>query len=116
MTSEPTNDVVALRALAATCGDLGAPADARSAEVVEEVVVLPHRTDRVSALKNSSSPPKRDCASTPSTALVLEEINRSGGDGGVCHAQMYTMGTLLRHGSDEQKGRYLPEIAAGRLR
>jgi acyl-CoA dehydrogenase len=49
-------------------------------------------------------------------ALVLEEINRSGGNGAVCHAQMYTMGTLLRHGSDEQKGRYLPEIAAGRLR
>ncbi|MCC6222868.1 MAG: acyl-CoA/acyl-ACP dehydrogenase [Thermoleophilia bacterium] len=48
--------------------------------------------------------------------IVLEEINRSGGNGGACHAQMYTMGTLLRHGSDEQKRRYLPEIAEGRLR
>jgi len=49
-------------------------------------------------------------------AIVLEEINRSGGNGAACHAQMYTMGTLLRHGSEEQKRRYLPEIAAGRLR
>jgi acyl-CoA dehydrogenase len=49
-------------------------------------------------------------------ALVLEEINRSGGNGAVCHAQMYTMGTLLRHGSEVQKRRYLPEIAEGRLR
>jgi len=49
-------------------------------------------------------------------AIVLEEINRSGGNGTACHAQMYTMGTLLRHGSEEQKRRYLPEIAAGRLR
>ena len=47
---------------------------------------------------------------------VLEEIHRSGGNGGACHAQMYTMGTLLRHGSDEQKQRFLPDIAAGRLR
>ena len=49
-------------------------------------------------------------------AIVLEEINRSGGNGTACHAQMYTMGTLLRHGSEEQKQRYLPEIAQGRLR
>src|SRR3989337_870384 len=49
-------------------------------------------------------------------AIVLEEINRSGGNGTACHAQMYTMGTLLRHGSEEQKRGYLPEIAAGRLR
>ena len=49
-------------------------------------------------------------------AAVLEEIHRSGANGGACHAQMYIMGTLLRHGSDEQKARYLPEIAAGRLR
>ena len=41
-------------------------------------------------------------------AVILEEINRSGGNGGACHAQMYTMGTLLRHGSEEQKQRYLP--------
>jgi acyl-CoA dehydrogenase len=49
-------------------------------------------------------------------SVILEEINASGGNGGACHAQMYTMGTLLRHGSDEQKGRYLPKIAAGELR
>jgi alkylation response protein AidB-like acyl-CoA dehydrogenase len=47
---------------------------------------------------------------------VLEEIQMSGGNGGACHAQMYTMGTLLRHGSDEQKQTYLPQIAAGDLR
>ncbi|MFT5501224.1 MAG: acyl-CoA dehydrogenase [Woeseiaceae bacterium] len=47
---------------------------------------------------------------------VLEEIQRSGGNGGACHAQMYTMGTLLRHGSDAQKEYYLPKIAAGELR
>ena len=49
-------------------------------------------------------------------SVILEEINASGGNAGACHAQMYTMGTLLRHGSDEQKGRYLPRIAAGKLR
>jgi acyl-CoA dehydrogenase len=48
--------------------------------------------------------------------LVLEEINRSGGNAAPCHAQMYTMGAILRHGSPEQKRRYLPDIAAGRLR
>ena len=49
-------------------------------------------------------------------SIILEEINRSGGNGAVCHAQMYTMGTLLRHGSAEQKRRYLPAIAQGKLR
>jgi acyl-CoA dehydrogenase len=49
-------------------------------------------------------------------AVILEEINRSGGNAGACHAQMYIMGTLLRHGSDEQKRKYLPAIAAGELR
>jgi acyl-CoA dehydrogenase len=49
-------------------------------------------------------------------AVILEEINRAGGNSGACHAQMYTMGTLLRHGSDGQKRRYLPAIAAGELR
>ena len=49
-------------------------------------------------------------------AIVLEEIHRSGGNAGACHAQMYIMGTLLRHGSDEQKRRYLPRIATGELR
>ncbi|MDH5173550.1 MAG: acyl-CoA/acyl-ACP dehydrogenase, partial [Gammaproteobacteria bacterium] len=47
---------------------------------------------------------------------VLEEIHRSGGNGGACHAQMYTMGTVLRHGSEEQKRQFLPAIAAGSLR
>ncbi len=49
-------------------------------------------------------------------SVILEEINRSGANSGACHAQMYTMGTLLRHGSSAQKGLYLPEIAAGTLR
>ena len=47
---------------------------------------------------------------------VLEEIHRSGCNGGACHAQMYTMGTLLKHGSPEQKQEYLPKIASGELR
>ena len=47
---------------------------------------------------------------------ILEEVQRSGGNGGACHAQMYTMGTLLRHGSDAQKDEYLPKIADGSLR
>jgi len=49
-------------------------------------------------------------------SVILEEINRSGANSGACHAQMYIMGTLLRHGSAEQKGRYLPKIASGELR
>ncbi|PYM39142.1 MAG: acyl-CoA dehydrogenase [Candidatus Rokuibacteriota bacterium] len=49
-------------------------------------------------------------------ALILEEINRSGGNAGACHAQMYIMGTLLRHGSEAQKQAYLPKIAGGELR
>jgi acyl-CoA dehydrogenase len=49
-------------------------------------------------------------------AVILEEINRSGANSGACHAQMYIMGTLLRHGSSEQKQRYLPKIASGELR
>jgi acyl-CoA dehydrogenase len=48
--------------------------------------------------------------------LILEEINRSGGNAAACHAQMYIMGTLLRHGSVAQKARYLPKIATGELR
>lgn len=47
---------------------------------------------------------------------VLEEIHRSGCNGGACHAQMYTMGTILKHGSAEQKERYLPKIASGEIR
>jgi acyl-CoA dehydrogenase len=49
-------------------------------------------------------------------SIVLEEINHSGGVATACHAQMYTMGTLLRHGSEDQKRRYLPQIASGELR
>ncbi len=49
-------------------------------------------------------------------SVIMEEINRSGGNSGACHGQMYNMGTLLRHGSDAQKKRYLPAIATGELR
>jgi alkylation response protein AidB-like acyl-CoA dehydrogenase len=49
-------------------------------------------------------------------AAIMEEIHASGGNGAACHAQMYTMGTILRHGSDAQKERYLPLIASGELR
>jgi acyl-CoA dehydrogenase len=49
-------------------------------------------------------------------AAILEEVNRSGGNAGACHAQMYIMGTVLRHGSEDQKQRYLPGIARGDLR
>ena len=49
-------------------------------------------------------------------AAILEEIHRSGGNAAACHAQMYTMGTVLRHGSDAQKAQYLPGIADGNLR
>ena len=49
-------------------------------------------------------------------SIILEEINRSGGNAAACHAQMYIMGTLLRHGSEAQKREYLPRIASGELR
>ena len=49
-------------------------------------------------------------------SIIMEEINRCGGNSGACHGQMYNMGTLLRHGSDAQKRRYLPKIASGELR
>ena len=49
-------------------------------------------------------------------ALILEEINRAGGNAAACHAQMYIMGTVLRHGSAAQKNQYLPKIATGELR
>ncbi len=49
-------------------------------------------------------------------AAIMEEIHKSGCNGAACHAQMYTMGTLLRHGSDAQKQHYLPDIASGKLR
>ncbi|KVQ97872.1 acyl-CoA dehydrogenase family protein [Burkholderia ubonensis] len=49
-------------------------------------------------------------------SVIMEEINRAGGNSGACHGQMYNMGTLLRHGSAEQKQKYLPKIASGELR
>src|SRR5512141_62153 len=49
-------------------------------------------------------------------SVIMEEINRSGGNSGACHGQMYNMGTLLRHGSEAQKQKYLPRIATGDLR
>lgn len=49
-------------------------------------------------------------------SIIMEEINRSGGNAGHCHGQMYNMGTLLRHGSEAQKQQYLPRIASGELR
>ena len=49
-------------------------------------------------------------------SVIMEEINRSGGNSGACHGQLYNMGTLLRHGSPSQKSHYLPKIASGELR
>jgi acyl-CoA dehydrogenase len=49
-------------------------------------------------------------------SVIMEEINRTGGNSGACHGQMYNMGTLLRHGSDAQKKKYLPKIASGEWR
>ena len=49
-------------------------------------------------------------------SVIMEEINRAGGNAGACHGQMYNMGTLLRHGSETQKRAYLPKIARGELR
>jgi acyl-CoA dehydrogenase len=54
--------------------------------------------------------------SLTAASVILEEINRSGCSSGACHAQMYVMGTILRHGSEEQKRAYLPRVAAGELR
>src|SRR5712671_3845796 len=54
--------------------------------------------------------------SMTAAAAIMEEIHASGCNGAACHAQMYTMGTLLRHGSAEQKARWLPKIASGELR
>src|SRR5262249_21152392 len=49
-------------------------------------------------------------------SVIMEEINRSGGNAGACHGQMYNMSTLVRHGSSAQKAAYLPKIASGELR
>ena len=88
-------------------------------------------TDRTAATRRSSSTPSPAPAcsprsSPPSTAasglgltqasVIMEEINKSGGHSAACHAQMYTMGALLRHGSDQLKNTYLPLIAKGELR
>jgi len=54
--------------------------------------------------------------SLTAASVILEEINASGGNAAACHAQMYTMGTILRHGSPEQKAAYLPRVASGELR
>jgi alkylation response protein AidB-like acyl-CoA dehydrogenase len=54
--------------------------------------------------------------SLSAAAAILEEIQRAGANGAACHAQMYIMGSLLRHGSDAQKAQYLPQIASGALR
>src|SRR5690349_10882261 len=48
-------------------------------------------------------------------SVIMEEINRSGGNAGACHGQMYNMGTVLRHGSPAQKREYLPRVASGEL-
>lgn len=50
------------------------------------------------------------------SAVIMEEINRAGGNSGACHGQMYNMNTLVRHGSEEQRQKYLPRIASGKLR
>ncbi|HTP95221.1 MAG TPA: acyl-CoA dehydrogenase family protein, partial [Burkholderiales bacterium] len=54
--------------------------------------------------------------SLAAASVIMEEINRSGGNAGACHGQMYNMGTILRHCSEEQKRQYLPKIATGELR
>ena len=54
--------------------------------------------------------------SVAEASVIMEEVNRSGGNSGCCHGQMYNMGTVLRHGSEAQKRRYLPKIASGELR
>ena len=51
--------------------------------------------------------------SVAEASVIMEEINRSGGNSACCHGQMYNMGTVLRHGSEDQKRRYLPKIASG---
>jgi acyl-CoA dehydrogenase len=56
------------------------------------------------------------CLGLAEASVIMEEINRTGGNSGACHGQMYNMGTLLRHGSEEQKQKYLPRIATGELR
>jgi alkylation response protein AidB-like acyl-CoA dehydrogenase len=87
--------------------------DARMAYPTEFVEAL-----TASGFLGAMIPETHGGAGLPLSAAVaiLEEIQRAGCNGGACHAQMYTMGTLLRHGSDAQKAKWLPEIAAGHLR
>ena len=54
--------------------------------------------------------------SLTAASVIMEEINRAGGNSGACHGQMYNMNTLIRHGSEEQRRTYLPKIASGELR
>ena len=54
--------------------------------------------------------------SLTAASVIMEEINRAGGNSGACHGQMYNMNTLIRHGSEEQRQTYLPKIATGELR
>ena len=84
---------------------------------------LEYPTEFVKALPDAGylgalSPEEYGGAGLPlrAASVILEEIHASGCNAGACHAQMYIMGTLLRHGSEEQKKRYLPKIASGELR
>ena len=68
------------------------------------------------AVGDDSRSLRRHRAGLAAASVIMEEINRCGGNAGAVHGQMYNMGTLLRHGSDAQKRKYLPSIAEGRLR
>lgn len=94
-------------------GDYWRDLDARMAYPTEFVAALTQ-----SGFLGAMIPEAHGGAGLPLSAAVaiLEEIHRAGCNGGAAHAQMYTMGTLLRHGSEAQKAKWLPEIAAGRLR
>lgn len=104
-------------AVAALCADFPGSywrdLDARMAYPSEFVAALTHSGFLAAlipeAYGGSGLPLSAACA-------ILEEVQRAGCNGSACHAQMYTMGTLLRHGSEAQKARYLPAIARGELR
>jgi alkylation response protein AidB-like acyl-CoA dehydrogenase len=115
MTTESHRDI--RESVARLCTDFGGAywrrLDERMAYPTEFVTAL-----TASGFLAAMIPEAYGGAGLPLSAAVaiLEEIHRNGCNGAACHAQMYTMGTLLRHGSDAQKQRFLPEIAAGRLR